>query len=585
MSVMDYSIGIILIIAVIYFICEVHVLRGMVNQNAQKLSEQQKLLTKLQRQIANETNNHEVIAVNSALVDVPELAPAQVNTTNAEDFTYVPNWFDKLFAWAKEDWLLKLGALFIILGFAWFISYSILNGWISPLGRVALGFASGLLFSGFGYYRIKKYLLQGGVFIALGATIILITIYIAQNIYAFINPTISLFMMFLVAAYGAYLSIQYKTKSLALLSIILAYIAPELIHNTEPNYYGLYTYLFVVTIATIWVAFITKYKELVLTSLIIVAVYMLGFTRGVNHNIPLIFANLFAIVYLLVNVSNIIKFAANDRIDGVIAVGNAIFLSMWIFFFLSSSLGSGILFIWTAIFAGVAGLFLYKDRNLDYFYVYSGISCLMLFMATTWFIHGTDILCIALAGEVLFITVVVYQITNNVKIAEKFSLLISLPAIMVLDAMDVLHWQNNVWHFDALAILQVAIILLLLAWFLYSKQNNDNKSIIHYAYLSVGTVDLYILFWLIVNALFAHSVVAISVLFVSYIIIGVWLYFRGINHANKFMQYYGGLLIGFVTLRLLCVEIWEMLLLGRILTVFLIGAVLISTAFYTKRIK
>jgi hypothetical protein len=167
--------------------------------------------------------------------------------------------------------------------------------------------------------------------------------------------------------------------------------------------------------------------------------------------------------------------------------------------------------------------------------------------------------------------------------AKRFSWLILLSSLMVVHSIASSSWQNGTWHFDALTITVVAVVLLAISKLLYVNKPKNRPMVTPYVYLFLGSLYLYTLLWLLVNVLFVNSVIAISVLFTCYIIIGVTFYFKGIRQCNKLLQCYGGILIGFVTLRLLLVDIWQMILLGRIITVFLIGVVLISTAFYSKK--
>ncbi len=63
-------------------------------------------------------------------------APTQITPTS----------FDKFVEWLKEDWLLKLGAMLLLIGFGWLTTYAFLNNWIGPMGRIALGIIAGSLF-------------------------------------------------------------------------------------------------------------------------------------------------------------------------------------------------------------------------------------------------------------------------------------------------------------------------------------------------------------------------------------------------------------------------------------------------------
>jgi hypothetical protein len=41
---------------------------------------------------------------------------------------------NRFFEWIKEDWLMKLGALLLLIGFGWLASYAFLHNWIGPHG-------------------------------------------------------------------------------------------------------------------------------------------------------------------------------------------------------------------------------------------------------------------------------------------------------------------------------------------------------------------------------------------------------------------------------------------------------------------
>jgi uncharacterized membrane protein len=70
---------------------------------------------------------------------------------------------------------------------------------------------------------------------------------------------------------------------------------------------------------------------------------------------------------------------------------------------------------------------------------------------------------------------------------------------------------------------------------------------------------------------------------VVYTLIGIITYFNGRARGSKGLVTYGGILLGLVVARLLFVDVWNMELTGRIITFFLIGALLIGTAFLGKR--
>ncbi|GIW65634.1 MAG: hypothetical protein KatS3mg094_153 [Candidatus Parcubacteria bacterium] len=180
--------------------------------------------------------------------------------------------------WLKENWLLKLGALLLLIGFGWFVTYAFLHNWIGPIGRITLGLIVGTLFLLFGWFRMQNYLTQGSIFLVLGSTIILLTIFAARFIYDFFTPLSSLIVMFLTNSFVAFVSVKYKIRPLAILSLLLASIVPLLTNSPQinPNYIRLFSYLFIITLGAIWIVILTGYRELTFIALIIVSAYSLS---------------------------------------------------------------------------------------------------------------------------------------------------------------------------------------------------------------------------------------------------------------------------------------------------------------------
>ena len=98
-----------------------------------------------------------------------------------------------------------------------------------------------------------------------------------------------------------------------------------------------------------------------------------------------------------------------------------------------------------------------------------------------------------------------------------------------------------------------------------------------------GSFYWYLLLWLSLHAGGAVQDTATFYALVVYTIIGVGCYVYGNWQGSKGMLWYGGSLLCFVVLRLLVVDVWSMALNGRIITFFLIGALLVSTAFMGKK--
>ena len=501
----------------------------------------------------------------------------------------LPTRSHKFIGWLKEDWLLKLGALLLLIGFGWLTTYAFLNNWIGPMGRIALGIFAGALFILLGWWRIKNYIHQGGIFLALGSTTILLTVFAAREIYEFFTPLSALAVMFLSTAFVALASVKYNNRALALLSLILAGVAPLLTNAPAPSYIGLFSYLFIVVLGTIWIVAITGRRELMTAALIIITFYSLphlfSFTSA-DKGTLLLFAYAFAGVFFLANIAAVLKLKDNKIIpDLVTAAGNGLFLLAWIMTVAQDEWKSLIIAAWMMVFVVGAFMIFRATQRREFFYAYVGVSIAMLAAATSAELGGAT-LTIAYTIEGGIIALIAYAVLRDIKIAERASLLLICPAILSIGSMNSHAWATSVVHKDFFVLLILGLTLLGLGVFFlrHIKETEDKEPHrINATLLVLGSAYLYILLWLSLQAGFLNKSTAVMISLVVYTIIGLTTYFYGLKKEKKILQLYGGALVGLVVGRLLFVDVWKMEIAGRIVTFFLIGALLVSTAFLGKK--
>lgn len=500
-----------------------------------------------------------------------------------------PTSFDKLIDWLKEDWLLKLGALLLLIGFGWLTTYAFLNNWIGPMGRIAIGIIAGTLFMVLGWWRIKKYTHQGGIFLVLGSTTILLTLFAAREMYHFFTPLSALVVMFLSTAFVALASVKFNSRSLALVSLILAGVAPLLTNAPSPNYVGLFSYLFVITLGAIWIVALTGMRELTTAALLLVTFYSLPhilFSTSADTGTLLLFAYAFTAVFFLTNTAGILKLKDKEIIpDLATAAGNGLFLLAWIMTAAPDEWKSLIIAAWMVVFAVGAFLLFKITQRREPFYVYAGIGIAMLAAATSAELNGAT-LTIAYTIESGIIALITYLVLRDIKIAERISLLLVGPIILSIGSITSRAWATSVIHKDFFVLMVVALTLLGLGlFFLRRTREVEDKEPqqLNTTLLIVGSLYAYTLVWLSLQAGLQNDNTAVMISLVVYTIIGLISYFYGLANEKKGLQLYGGALVGFVVGRLFLVDIWKMELAGRIVTFFLIGALLVSTAFLGKK--
>ncbi len=495
---------------------------------------------------------------------------------------------EKFFDWLKEDWLVKLGALLLLIGFGWLTTYAFLNNWIGPMGRIAIGIIAGVFIILLGWWRIKKYINQGGIFLVLGSTTILLTLFAAREVYDFFTPISVLVVMFLSTAFVALASVKYNSRSLALASLVLAGIAPLLTNSPSTDYVGIFLYLLVTVVGAIWIVALTGMRELTAAALILISFYSLPHLMSFSSSdkgVLLLFAYAFAVIFFLTNTAGILKLKDKKIISDLItAAGNGLFLLAWIMAAAQDEWKSLIISAWMIVFLIGAFLVFKITQKQKTFYVYAGIGIAMLAAATSAELNGAT-LVIAYTIECGIISLITYLFLRDIKIAERINLLLIGPIILSTGSITSGAWATGVIHKDFFVLLVLGLTLFWLGLFFLPRlrtAKDEEPRLFNATLLIVGSIYLYVLFWLSLRAAFLNEDTAVMFCLIIYTIIGLISYFYGFINEKKAIRLYGGLLLGFVIVRLFLVDIWKMELAGRIITFFLIGTLLVSTAFIGK---
>jgi len=501
---------------------------------------------------------------------------------------------DSFAEWFKEDWLLKLGALLLLIGFGWLTTYAFLNNWIGPMGRIVVGIVAGSIFMLFGRQRIKNYVYQGGVFLVLGSTVVLITVFAARELYGFFTPLSALLIMFLSTAFIALVSVEYNRKTLSFVGLALAGVAPLLTDISSLGEVWLFWYLFVVVIGTIWIVILTRRSELTFAALILVLFYSLPYLifpdlvfAGSNTEIILLFIYAFAALFFLTNTISILKSKTNEiKADLITAFGNGLLLLAWIMEAGQNEWKSLIISAWMIVFIAGAFIISRKMQRLEPFYVYAGVGVMMLIAATFAELEGAA-LVVAYTIESGLVTLISYLVLKNINVAKYTSILFAIPIILSFDSIFSREWDMGAIHKDFFVILFLGAMLLSLGLFFFScKRDTDNEEFgqLIPTLLIIGSIYMYVLLWLSLHSELMENV-AVMISLAVYTVIGIASYFYGSVNGRNSLRAYGGALIVFVVSRLFLVDIWNMEMSGRIVVFFLIGALLVSTAFLSKNKK
>jgi len=503
--------------------------------------------------------------------------------------TYEPTGPDQFLAWLKEDFLVKLGAFLLIIAFGWFVNYAFANDWIGPMGRVVLGLAAGVLFMLLGVWRIKVQLHQGAIFTVLGSTVVLLTVFAAREVYGFFTPTTALLLMFMSVVFVAFVSVRYRRDELAIAGLVLAGIAPFLTNAPEPNVVVLMTYLMVVVAGTLWVVRITGSNVLTFSALLLAFCYSLplwGAGDREDELIGLLFAFAFTTIFFVSNVVGIMKRQGPEARQGQIltAIFTGVYLMSWIVVAAPQEWHSMLYIAWMLVFSSGAFVVYVHTNYRVPFYIYSAVGIMLMAAATAAELDGA-LLTIAYAIEATAVVMMAVLLLRDVHIARRLCLLFIVPGLMSLEHMGAYAWRDGVMHEHFFALIVIAISCIATGLVLLGAQHNETEKSPVAALMSVvGIGYLLVLVWLVTHAIMpADSATTVSL--VVYTILGLAFFVRGKLEDDKSLITLGGVLLGLVVARLLLIDVWQMELVGRVVTFGAIGIMLISTAFIGKGSK
>jgi len=529
--------------------------------------------------------------------EVPAQVAPSINLKNYDSPVYSqPAEPNKLEAWLKEDWLMKLGALVFIVGFGWFVSYAFANNWIGPVGRITLGILGGVAVMTFGFFRMQKYVSQGAVFMALGTGMGILTIFAGRSVYEFFTPVSAVIFDFIFIAFVAYASYKYKIKSLAQIAQILAFLTPLLTAGMTESVF-LFSYLLFISVATLALAGVTGWRDLIVSSLVFVGLYSIpymgsgGWSYRYAVDAPLIlnFAYLFSMLYLFSGMAAVVRTGIqNAKNEIMLAVFNGVFLFMWILNAAPREWQSLLFSVWAVIFATCAFMAFQFSKRIEPFYAYGAVGTAFIAAATARELEGA-VLTIAFIIEVALLTAVVSVLTKNVQAVSRASLLFVGPAL--LSIASVANYANSQTlmneDFAVLAMMAVGLIVSgRLITHLASPSDDESTKNTGAALVVMGTVYIGYIIWQFARIIIYFDVdMATMAALVIYTVLGLAAYFAGLYGNDAARRTYGAALVAFVVLRLVFLDVWNMELFGRVVTFLAIGVILMSTAFLTKKQK
>jgi len=507
-----------------------------------------------------------------------------------------------IWRWLSEDWIMKLGALLLLIGFGFLVSYAFIYNLITPEGRITFGIVLGLGIMSFGAYRIQNYKIQGDIFLVLGASVILTTVIAGRTFIEFFSPLAAIATVFLTACLISFISVKEKRNSLTYLSIIFAGLAPITSMSPVTSSISLSVYLLVIILGSIWVTYLTNIKWLNLISSLIFTFYTIPLLWSLyDFNINLSLVYLLTAVLVVSGINSLNK-KRNLTGDLITISWSGLYLAIWI---MSKPIIENafdyrsVIIFTTSIFFIAAAYYFYKKLNSKpILYTLSSVGFIMIYNAISLII-SENLTVVILIIEIVTLSITNYLVTKDARVSRFINLLLIFPMLYTLPSMfsvmpiEQYYYPYEYWLLSSEEFLNVVAIgaaLLGLGYFYHDQakeSKNETSIVINYSAIIAGSIYLYRVIWLVLNEIFANSMykyefTVASSLFI-YACFGITAYFYGLKNKSEISRIYGIVLLIIIILRVLFVDIFYMDILGRVITLLGIGTLLISTAFYSKR--
>ena len=270
------------------------------------------------------------------------------------------------------------------------MKYAIDQDWINEIGRVFIGILCGGLLLGVAHKMRKTFIAFSSVLVGGGLAVLYLTITIAFHDYHIFNQTVAFIIMVVITAFAVILSLGYNRVELAILAILGGFGSPFMVSTGEGNYVVLFTYIFILDVGMLVLAYYKKWNlvnlvSYVFTVLLFAAWLVEGFVADTMVRGGLIFATLFYLVFFVMNIINNLKEkAAFKSLDISLLLSNTFLYYAAGMALLSNPLGENYKGLFTAglgVFNFIFAYTLHKSGRVDKNLVFLLIGLVLTFIS------------------------------------------------------------------------------------------------------------------------------------------------------------------------------------------------------------
>lgn len=162
-----------------------------------------------------------------------------------------------------QKWLLIIGIVIMVLGIGYFLKYSFDRNWIGPAGRVAMAYTAGLACLVGGDIARRKLTRMFGLYLTGGGiAVFYFSTFAAFQIYPLFSYVTAFGTMIIITALACALALYYDAMWLAVLGLVGGFLTPVILTVDADNQVALMTYLVILNLGILAIAFFKRWALL-----------------------------------------------------------------------------------------------------------------------------------------------------------------------------------------------------------------------------------------------------------------------------------------------------------------------------------
>ncbi len=196
----------------------------------------------------------------SSTLGAPRVAPPGVDTEALKDF------LERLGIYPLRGvFLARLGIVLLLLSVAYFFKYSIDQGWLVPVVRLAIGVGVGIGLVSMGFKGASKGEPLGTVLAGGGIATFFITGYTGHQWYSLVSYPVAFGFLLAASALGIFLSLRSGLQALALVGLIGALGTPLILTSQATEVAGLALYVSLIVASVCAIYLLKAWRALIIS--------------------------------------------------------------------------------------------------------------------------------------------------------------------------------------------------------------------------------------------------------------------------------------------------------------------------------